>query len=190
MKRKFSLADTDSLGVGSLPALPLAADTDKVGTVSLLASGSLPASGGPNAEQALKSSLPSAVDPAPHGTSKAGERFCTEQNHREIPHVSPDSAAGLPDQSTWYATTKPRSGKQKHCQCTGNCLSKCPARYTQCPNAATVNLQKHARSKPLCKVCSCHQPDCTTAARRPYGQFAFKENYGYCPRHYPRRPAA
>ena len=72
------------------------------------------------------------------------------------------------------------------CQCTGNCLSKCPARSSECPNAATVNLtvEGRCRKKPLCGACSCRQPGCTSSARRPFGQFMFMENYGYCPRHH------
>ena len=39
----------------------------------------------------------------------------------------------------------------------------------------------------LCQACKCMIVNCPHAARRPYGQLCFPENYGYCRTHYPNK---
>ena len=75
---------------------------------------------------------------------------------------------------------------EKKCQCKGNCSSRCPARTKlECPNPASWNVKMvgseyHAKV-PLCSACVCQTPQCSTNARRPYGQYLRNlDNIGRC----------
>ena len=83
----------------------------------------------------------------------------------------------------WYATVPSKLARTR-CKCKGNCLSKCPGRWTECPNTALDPPRLM-----LCKACKCSVEVCTYGARRPHGVRNTAENYGYCQGHYPNKPA-
>ena len=94
---------------------------------------------------------------------------------------SPQGQAPQKRTMEWYPTVKAKLAKIR-CRCTGNCHNNCPARNHQCPNAAIDPPRVR-----LCQACKCMIVDCPHAARRPYGQLCFPENYGYCRTHYPHK---
>ena len=83
----------------------------------------------------------------------------------------------------WYPTKPARhnSCANHKCSCKGNCHGNCPARKPKgvCPNAVVTGA--------FCAACRCRHPGCDKNARRPFGQYCFVGNRGYCQGHYPKR---
>lgn len=84
----------------------------------------------------------------------------------------------------WYHTEKAKTAKVR-CQCTGNCLTTCPARgqHAHCPNKAEA-LKTLARKSIYCEACRCREAGCWLIARRPFGKHSLTMNYGKCKRHW------
>ena len=96
------------------------------------------------------------------------------------------------DVSRWYAVAW-TSEERTACECTGNCLSSCPARVDKCGNPVDTrpaNNKKHVKN--LCEACRCRVHGCFNSARRPFGAHKLAHNYGKCRRHWdaPAQPSA